>query len=305
MVLTGGLLATGLLVDAAVGEPKAVWSRVPHPAVLMGRTVERLEARLNTGDRRRNGIKAVAILCAGSLALGLLIGLLPGAPVWQALGAAVLLAHRSLIDHVRAVANAYPAGLGAAREAVSHIVGRDVSGLDEGGVAAAAIESGAENFSDGVVAPAFWFLLGGLPGMLLYKTINTADSMIGHRSERYREFGWAAARLDDALNLIPARLSALLITVAAGKPLALWVAIRQARRHLSPNAGWPEAAMAAALGIRLGGPRRYGDLVVDGAWFNDAAPRTALPTDIAPAIGLLWRAWVLLLALALVIWVSI
>lgn len=305
MLLTGGLLATGLMVDAAVGEPKAVWGRVPHPAVLMGRAVARLEARLNTGDRKRNGVKAVAVLCAGAAALGLAIGLLPGAPVWQALGAAVLLAHRSLIDHVRAVANAYPAGLEAARAEVAQIVGRDVTVLDESGVAAAAIESAAENFSDGVVAPAFWFLLGGLPGMLVYKAVNTADSMIGHRSERYREFGWAAARLDDVLNLVPARLTALLIAVAARRPGAVWVAIRQARRHASPNAGWPEAAMAAALDIRLGGPRRYGETAVDGAWFNEAAPRTALPTDIAKAIGVLWRAWVLVVALALVVWVSI
>jgi adenosylcobinamide-phosphate synthase len=307
MVLTGGLLATGLMLDAAFGEPKTIWDRVPHPAVLMGRAVDALETRLNHGDeatRLRNGRRAVAILAAGSVGIGLVLALLPGGILWQALGAAVLLAHRSLIEHVRAVANAFAVGLPAAREAVAHIVGRDVSVLDDSGVAAAAIESGAENFSDGVVAPAFWFLIGGLPGMLLYKTINTADSMIGHRSERFRAFGRAAARLDDLLNLVPARLTALLIALAAMRPAAMLTALRQARRHLSPNAGWPEAAMAAALGVELGGPRRYSELIVDGARFNDGA-RRPVPADIAPCVGLLWRAWAMVVALALIVWVAI
>jgi adenosylcobinamide-phosphate synthase len=181
------------------------------------------------------------------------------------------------------------------------IVGRDPEALDEAGVARAAIESSAENFSDGVVAPAFWFAVAGLPGIALYKALNTADSMIGHRSERYRAFGWAAARLDDLANLVPARLSGLLIALASGRRAAgaLRVMWRDGRLHRSPNAGWPEAATAAALGLALSGPRSYGGRAGEEPWVHAEGRAEARPEDIEAAVALVWRAWGLLLALAL------
>jgi adenosylcobinamide-phosphate synthase len=176
--------------------------------------------------------------------------------------------------------------------AVSRIVGRDPEALDEAGVCRAAIESTAENFSDGIVAPAFWYLIAGLPGILAYKAVNTADSMIGHRSDRYRAFGWAAARLDDLLNYIPARISGALLTAAApavggSAKGALNAMLRDARKHRSANAGWPEAAMAGALGLALAGPRIYASGRVEDAWMNASGRPNAKPSDIASALRLL------------------
>jgi adenosylcobinamide-phosphate synthase len=207
----------------------------------------------------------------------------------------MLIAQKSLYQHVARVRAAFAGdGLAAARDAVSLIVGRDPSSLDESGVSRAAIESCAENFSDGVVAPMFWLALFGLPGLLAYKTINTADSMIGHRSDRYRDFGWASARLDDLVNLVPARLSGLLLALAAPVTRGSIVSSlrtmrRDARRHRSPNAGWPESAMAGALRIRLAGPRRYAEGVVDDPYLN-AAGRDAVPADIRRALRMLTAA---------------
>jgi adenosylcobinamide-phosphate synthase len=203
-----------------------------------------------------------------------------------------LLAQRSLYDHVSAVATALDRyGLDGGREAIRHIVGRDSQSLDEDGVGRAAIESLAENFSDGVVAPVFWFLVLGLPGICAYKAVNTLDSMIGHRSDRYRAFGWAAARLDDVANLVPARLAGLLIAIAAvlttrasGKD-ALMTMVRDARKHRSPNAGWPEAAMAGALDLSLAGPRQYGGERVEDAWIGEGS-EDAGANDIRRALGL-------------------
>jgi len=209
-----GLLLAALLIDAALGEPRWLWSRWPHPAVLMGRAVAALDRGLNTGGlRRAKGALATAVLGLGALALGGLVAALPLGPLWEVLAAAVLLAQKSLAEHVAAVAQGLRYGLAEGRRAVARIVGRDPATLDEAGVARAAIESAAENFSDGVAAPAFWFLLGGLPGVLLYKVTNTADSMIGYRTARHADFGWAAARFDDLLNWVPARLSAGLIAL--------------------------------------------------------------------------------------------
>ena len=207
--------------------------------------------------------------------------------------ASVFLAQQSLYRHVARVRSAFATGgRTAAREAVAMIVGRDPESLDESGVARAAIESCAENFSDGVVAPVFWLALLGLPGLVIYKAINTADSMIGHRTPRHRDFGWAAARLDDLLNLVPARLAGVLIALAA--PVArgsivtsLRTMRRDARRHRSPNAGWPESAMAGALGIALAGPRRYGGSVVDDPFLNAEGRKDAMPDDIGRALRIL------------------
>jgi adenosylcobinamide-phosphate synthase len=198
------LLMIALALDAFFGEPDAIWSRVPHPAVLMGRAVGWCDARFNTGpSRKAKGIATVVLLGGAAVAVGFLIASLPGGPVLEVIAAAILLAQKSLVDHVRAVAEGLRTSLDrrAARRVDDRRTGHHE--LDEAAVSRAAIESAAENLSDGVVAPAFWFLLGGLPGILLYKIVNTADSMIGHRTERHEDFGWAAARLDDVLNWLP------------------------------------------------------------------------------------------------------
>jgi adenosylcobinamide-phosphate synthase len=296
------MLATALILDALVGDPPGLWSRIPHPVVLIGRLVAWLESRLNNGAaRRRRGALAVAILLGLTLAPALLLAALPFGWFIEILGAAALLAQRSLAEHVGDVADGLARSLDQGRAAVSRIVGRDPQSLDRAGVARAAIESAAENFSDGVVAPAFWFLVFGLPGIALYKAVNTADSMIGHRSPRYAEFGWAAARLDDALNWIPARLSGLLICLAGLRPEALRVMWRDARRHRSPNAGWPEAATASVLGVALAGPRVYGGVITDDPFLNPEGSRDAGPENIARAVVLIWRAWGVLLAIAVLL----
>ncbi|MET3667272.1 adenosylcobinamide-phosphate synthase CbiB [Caulobacter sp. 1776] len=271
-------------LDAVVGYPDALHRRVPHPVAWIGALISTLEAKFNRpawGEltRRLLGVATLLIIVGVSGAAGGLIARY-GGPWATAIVGALGLAQRSLFDHVRAVAK--PLSLGdraAARMAVARIVGRDVERLDENGVAAAAIESLAESFNDGVVAPIFWFVVGGLPGLFAYKAVNTADSLIGHREPRWWSFGWASARVDDLLNLIPARLAGALIALAGRGG---WrVMLRDAGQHASPNAGWPEAAMAGALGVRLGGP----------AWYDGAlSPRPVLGEgrDADPAD--LWRA---------------
>ena len=296
------MLALALFLDALIGEPRALWSRVAHPVVLAGRLIGWLDDRLNRrGNRRARGVLALAVLLGAVLPPAMLLAAMPGGEVLEVAGAAVLLANRSLVDHVRAVAEGLRAGLPAGRRAVAEIVGRDPEALDEAGVARAAIESAAENFSDGVVAPAFWFAIGGLPGIVFYKAVNTADSMIGHRTERYAEFGWAAARLDDALNLIPARLTAL-VMLAAGGQLRAWRAVMvDAPNHRSPNAGWPEAATARCLGIALSGPRSYpGAPPRDEPWINPDGRREIGAEEIDAAVALLWRSWALVLLAAVI-----
>ncbi|MEJ6391139.1 adenosylcobinamide-phosphate synthase CbiB [Gymnodinialimonas ulvae] len=297
--MTATLLAVAMALDAALGEPKWLWSRAPHPAVLMGRLVDLCDRRLNRGAARRlKGLATAATLLALAVALGLVIQSLPLGWLWSLILTAILLAQRSLVDHVAAVATALRASLPQGRRAVSMIVGRDPDQLDQNAVARAAIESAAENLSDGVVAPAFWFLVAGLPGILAYKIINSADSMIGHRTPRHADFGWAAARLDDALNYFPARLTALLIALTT-KPRALKTAARDGPKHRSVNAGWPEAAMAAALGLSLSGPRAYGGELTTDPEMNPSGTRAATPADITAAVAVLWRVWALALGLIL------
>lgn len=294
-------LLLGLLLDAVMGEPRWLWSRLPHPAVLMGRCVGWIDRRANHGtNRRAKGTVAFALLCAAFIGLGLVLAAIPGHIV-DVVVLGVLLAQRSLVDHVRFVATALRQSLPAGRTAVAQIVGRDVRSLDEPAVARAAIESAAENLSDGVIAPAFWFAIGGLPGLLLYKITNTADSMIGYRTERYAEFGWAAARFDDLLNLIPARLTALLIWATAPRRSALPAIMAEAPRHRSPNAGWPEAAMAQVLGLALSGPRTYDGQRRDYPFVNADGRRIAGPGDIDNACTVLWRTWALGVLVALIL----
>jgi len=299
------LLAVILALDAVFGEPEWLWSRITHPVVLAGRVIGWLDWRLNRADdshrqQKISGIAAMALLAGGGGLLGFFIESLPGGAFCTVALGAVLLSHKSLVQHVGAVADGLMNGLDEGRRAVARIVGREPESLDADGVARAAIESGAENFSDGVVAPAFWFLIGGLPGLIVYKLVNTADSMIGHRTDKYRHFGWAAARLDDMLNFLPARLTALLFALADLSPDGLKAAFRDARLHRSVNAGWPEAAAAATLGVRLGGPRLYHGESVDEPFLFDEGRAEAGPDDIMEAVNLLWRAWGVMLALCIV-----
>lgn len=297
------LLLIALIVDAVIGEPDWLWSRFPHPATLMGRCVEWLDDRLNHGNNRRNaGLLTIAILTIGALAIGLFIKSIPDAGLFEALFAAILLAQRSLTTHVSQVADALKSSLPEGRRAVSMIVGRDPEELDESAVARSAIESAAENFSDGVVAPAFWFLLFGLPGIMVYKIINTADSMIGYRNERYEDFGWAAARLDDIVNWAPARITGGLICLAHWSKTGWDTMQADAHQHRSPNAGWPEAAMAGVLGIAISGPRSYSGTMTDLPWVNGSGRKPLAPMDIETAVRVLWQSWFVGVAILAAIW---
>ena len=304
-----------LILDAVFGDPDWLYRRMPHPAALMGRAISRLEHWAFSW-----AVTDTALYLSG---LGVTIGLVLAALLigfclqwlcstveygWILLGIVMssLLAQKSLADHVGDVGAGLDQGLEQGRAAVSHIVGRDTKALDEHGVARGAVESLAENFSDGVVAPVFWGLLLGLPGMLAYKMINTADSMIGYKSERYLHFGRFAAKLDDAVNWLPARLSGLLIAIAslamprASLGGALKAMRRDARNHRSPNAGWPEAAMAGALDIRIAGPRSYHGKMTEAYWMGDGTPDLT-SRHIEAAISLFWRSCFLLLPVVAVI----
>ncbi len=307
------ILCAALLFEAALGYPEAVLRAIAHPVMWIGALIAALDRggnRAGASDamRRLAGIIAVLVLVAVTVAPAVLLqmGLLAALPFPVAvlvLGALAssLLAQRSLFTHVAAVATGLETrGLVGGREAVSHIVGRNPASLDEAGVARAAIESLAENFSDGVVAPALWCGLLGLPGIVFYKAVNTADSMIGHRTARHGAFGWAAARLDDLVNLPASRLAAVLLALAAGHDAgaALRAVRRDAGHHRSPNAGWPEAAMAGALGLRLAGPRVYGTDRVEDAWMGDGRA-AATAADIGRALRLYRRACAVLTTIAL------
>jgi adenosylcobinamide-phosphate synthase len=299
-----------LLIEALVGYPDRLVGAIGHPVTWMGRLIGWLDGRLNhqsasNASRRLAGVAALVILVAVSAAIAYVVEhgllLLPVGIPFAALAASTLIAQRSLYHHVARVAAALEqGGLVAGRAAVAQIVGRDPQVLDEAGVARAAIESLAENFSDGVVAPVFWLALAGLPGGAAYKAINTADSMIGHRTPRHEAFGFAAARLDDLVNLPASRLSALLVVAAAGptgRTADAWRAVmRDARHHRSPNAGYPEAAFAGALGLALAGPRVYGGVEVQDAVMGNGR-RAATAADIRAALALYRRADALLIAL--------
>ena len=300
------------MIELCVGYPHAVVRAVGHPVTWIGRLVAALDFLLNRESldpRRRKAAGVVALLIVlcivGTIAFAVEHALLRLPFGWLAVAAiaSTLIAQRSLHDHAAEVAGAlHNGGLDAGRASVAKIVGRDTAALDAAGVARAAIESLAENFSDGVVAPVLWLAIAGLPGAALYKAINTADSMIGHRTPRHEAFGWAAARLDDLVNLPASRLSALLLVAAAtlsedASAAAAWRVVRRdAARHRSPNAGYPEAAMAGALGLALAGPRVYGGVTVDDATMGDGR-RDATFADIRRALRLYRRADAILLAL--------
>lgn len=302
-----------LIFELGFGYPDRLVKSIGHPVIWIGALIDALDRALNherhSAQRRRlAGLFAAFVIVLIPGLLGYLVQRLFGGN-WQGLMATAvvassLLAQRSLASHVKAVADALDAGgVEAGRKAVSMIVGRDPEKLDEAAVCRAAIESLSENFSDGVVAPAFWLGFGGLAGGAAYKAVNTADSMIGHRTDRHRDFGWAAARLDDLINLPASRLTALLIVIAAlvapgANAAGAWRAVwRDAGKHRSPNAGWPEAAMAGALGLALAGPRSYGGTMVDDVFMGEGGRREAKAEDIRRALRLYWIADGLLIAL--------
>ena len=296
----GWQLVFAMLLDAIFGEPRFLWDRLPHPAVLMGRLVAFLDRTLNTGnDRKSKGVLALAILCFSAAVLGSVLSQLGW--VIEIIIAAILLAQKSLVDHVKAVATGLRISIAQGRFAVSMIVSRDTKDMTESQIARAAIESAAENFSDGVIAPAFWFLIGGLPAMLVYKFVNTADSMIGYKTKKYLEFGWASARFDDVLNWVPARISMLLIVAFAKQPINLKAIISEAKQHKSPNAGWPEAAMARAIDVALAGPRSYDGKLQQLPWVNETGRQNITANDVDSATRILWRTWNLAWVLIIVV----
>ncbi len=302
------LALLALAIEAVAGYPDNLFRRIGHPATWFGRLIGVLDGLLNRDEwpkdkRRAAGFVTVATLLFISVVIGETLQSIllqfPFGMVALAVISSTLIAQRSLYDHVADVANALERSLAEGRSSVAKIVGRDVSSLDEAGVSRAAIESLAENFSDGVVAPTLFLALFGLPGALVYKAVNTADSMIGHRTPRYESFGFAAARLDDLFNLPAARISAGLIALAAAinstsaSISAFKTSMQDARKHASPNAGWPESAMAGALNLRLGGPRSYRNREVKAAWLGNGRIGAG-PSDIRKALQIYRSALVLL-----------
>lgn len=300
------LLALALVLDGVAGEPRWLWSRVPHPAVLMGRAIGALDTRWNSAPgARAKGVIAIVLLVATAAAIGWTVNQLGW--IAEVIATAILLAHRSLVSHVAAVAHGLRQSIKEGRRAIGMIVSRDVNTSSPAQVARAGIESLSENFSDGVIAPAFWFLIAGVPGILIYKVVNTADSMVGYLTPRHAEFGWAAARLDDLLNWVPARLTGTMIVLVAGTT-AKWQRIKaDARLHRSPNAGWPEAAMAHAMDIALAGPRSYHGHIEDLAWVNGSGKRDLGPVDIDAATLMVWKTWMVIVTslflLGVFVWV--
>lgn len=292
-------LLAALTIEAALGYPAWLLARIGHPVMWVGQMIAAMDRRWNRARyARANGVLTAIVLVVTGGAAGLLIERL--ASGWGSMIAIILiattgLAQRSLHDHVTAVVQPLAAGdTAAARSALSGIVGRDTYALDTSGIAAAATETLAESFCDGIVAPAFWFLILGLPGLFAFKAISTADSMIGHMDDRYRQFGWASARLDDVLNWLPARIAGVLICLAGrGGWRILW---RDAGNHLSPNAGWPESAMAGALGARLGGGAAY-----DGVWIA----RDTLGDGPPSTLATLKRAMTIYRRACLLLWLTI
>ncbi|KRS11830.1 cobalamin biosynthesis protein CobD [Roseovarius atlanticus] len=295
------MMLGALALDVAFGWPDRLYARIGHPVTWLGRAITAAERRLNVGYRRKRliagGVTVLGITLLAGLPALIIQAVLPHGWVGALIGAGLawpLIAIRSMHAHVAAVARPLAAGdTTAARHAVSMIVGRDPSKLDTPAIARAATESLAENTSDGIIAPVFWGVILGLPGIAAYKAINTMDSMIGHRNDRFEAFGKAAARLDDLVNWLPARLTGLVFALASGAFFpALHVMRQDAPGHRSPNAGWPEAAMAGALNVRLSGPRIYDGQANDEPWLNGAAPDPA-PEDLARALSLYRRAMAL------------
>ena len=302
------IVLIALSIDAIIGDPNWLYRKIPHPIATIGGMIHQLDLFLNRPHFKNLTKKILGVLfiiialsVTGMIGWAMQTGLklMEFGQLLEAILVSIFLAQNSLYRHVRDVTQAFVSdGLDAARLSVSHIVGRDPAALDESGVCRASIESLSENFSDGVIAPIFWYLIAGIPGILIYKTLNTADSMVGHLNDKYTYFGWASARLDDVANFIPARLTALLIFLtamiipSAQGFKALGSCLRDANQHRSVNAGWPEAAMAGALNIRIAGPRVYNGIVVNGPWMGDGNPDLR-SNDINQALQLYFAANIL------------
>lgn len=302
------ILFCAILLDMLVGDPDWLWRKYTHPIVWFGRFTGYLDKKLNlTGLSKRwrkiNGIVTITALVLSALVFGVLsvmlfsqLGFL--GQLVEIVIVAIFIAQKSMSDHVERVIKPLKDGdIAGARAAVSMIVGRDTTELDESSISRATIESMSENFSDGVVAPIFWFAVLGLPGLFAYKMINTADSMLGHMTEKYQSFGWASAKLDDLVNWLPARLSTLFIIISsifgsgtAAALRAICVVLQDAKLHRSPNAGWPEAAMAGVLNVALVGPRTYAEYKVDDAYMNATGRGKLMVGDVVLAKTVFWSA---------------
>ena len=292
------VMAIALALDAVFGEPRWLWNTLPHPVKLMGDAIGWCDNRLNSGLYPGfAGFAVIFGLCIIAITLGWVISQIG----WLAeiVTVAILLAHKSLMSHVSNVINSLRLSTGDGRHSVSQIVGRDTTTMNRPEIARAAIESAAENFSDGVVAPIFWFAVAGPAGIVTYKLVNTADSMIGYKNDRHRQFGWSAARLDDLLNWIPARLTALLIAGTLGGLKKWKLIMADAQMHRSPNAGFPEAALAYSLGIALSGPRSYDGTMQNFPFVNPDGLKATGPDEIDSACGALWKCWLALVVLLL------
>ncbi len=287
------ILLLAIILDAALGEPKWLWSRIPHPIQIVGDCIKWLDETLNNGPLQKlKGFVAVSVLVIASGIMGWVISALPDYGLLEVIIVAILLAHKSLIQHVMNVAIALAKDLKSGRQEVAKIVGRTTDHMQPSDVARAAIESAAENFSDGVIAPAIWYLFFGLPGIIIYKVINTADSMIGYQTEKHNDFGYAAAKLDDILNWVPARLTSLMICLTSRPGDHMDTVLDDAPLHRSPNAGWPEAAMASVLGIALAGPRFYSGRKTDDPYVNAHARHQIDPDDIRRAVAKINLVWI-------------
>lgn len=287
------ILLIAIALDAIFGEPEWLWSRIPHPIAILGNVIRGFDNRLNKGNNRKiYGIITMVLLIFFALLLGWIIQKIPTFGVLETICVAILLAHKSLVQHVLAVAKGLTQSLDTGRAEVAQIVGRETAGMSEISVARAAIESAAENFSDGVIAPALWFLFFGLPGLFVYKVVNTADSMIGYKTQRHQDFGFAAAKLDDLMNWVPARITGLLICRTSKFSDCMDVMLDDAPLHRSPNAGWPEAAMAAVLGVALSGPRTYDGKHVDYPYVNADARHNVGVQDIRKSVKVINIIWI-------------
>ncbi|MFK7875351.1 MAG: adenosylcobinamide-phosphate synthase CbiB [Paracoccaceae bacterium] len=292
------ILVLALLLDALLGEPRWLWTRVPHPAVLMGRPIAWADRVLNN-DTKWMGCILISALCCIGWGIGLSLSLL--GPWIEVIGIAILLAQRSLTQHIEVVARELRMSLPSARRATQMIVSRDTAHMDGPQLTRSALESGAENLSDGVIAPAFWALLFGLPGIVVYKIINTADSMIGYKTTKHVNFGWATARLDDVVNWGPARLTAGLLWITGGARANWRHIIEDAHKHKSPNAGWPEAVLARTLNVALAGPRMYHGVMQDLPWVHEPGEKKVGPAQIEQGIHQIWSAWKVFVSINLIL----
>lgn len=299
------IMLIALIIDALIGDPEDLWKKIPHPVVLMGNLIKYFDQEFNhkSGSKRKQaGLIGIIVGSAAFSILGLILEMLPFMIIDMII-IAIFLAQKSLTSHAEEVLEALGLSLMEGRLAVAKIVGRDTSHLNESEVVRATVESTAEGFLDGVFAPIFWYLAAGLPGLLVYKFVNTADSMIGYRNERYEEFGWATAKFDDILNYVPARIIPFMIGITQLSLSPIKLAFEDGSSHRSLNAGWPEAAFASALGIALSGPRSYDGELRDYPFINQTGRIELMPEDIKDCIKVAWKGWVASFSVLVALWV--